>query len=171
MDRLKKYDFLDENGHSLEDCADYQAIFSEHEAELARVKAVGIEALRRAEQAEAENERLTKALETQRNLTASAHAAAQAAWGGEIQSPFPGHKPPSEDTMVERFNHLNCPLCGGSGHIDDCDQTSAETIARLTKMVDWLAMNLSGYDAQKKCTVYAADWKEAASRAVAAGEE
>lgn len=53
MDRLKKYDFLDENGHRLEDCADYLAIFSEHEAELARVKAAGIEALRRAEHAEA----------------------------------------------------------------------------------------------------------------------
>ena len=42
--------------------------------------------------------------------------------------------------------------------------------ARLTKELDWLAMHLSGYDAQKKCTVCAADWKEAASRAVAAGE-
>ena len=44
-------------------------------------------------------------------------------------------------------------------------------VARLTKERDWLAMHLSGYDDQKKCTVYAADWKEAASRAVAAGEE
>ena len=41
---------------------------------------------------------------------------------------------------------------------------------RLQKMVDWLAMHLSGYDVQKKCTVYAADWIEAASLAVAAGE-
>ena len=41
---------------------------------------------------------------------------------------------------------------------------------RMTKMVDWLAMHLSGYDAQKKCTVYAADWKEAARRAVAESE-
>ena len=57
MDRLKKYDFLDENGHRLEDYADYLAIFSEHEAELARVKAAGIEALRRAEQAEARAEK------------------------------------------------------------------------------------------------------------------
>ena len=52
------------------------------------------------------------------------------------------------------------------------DKQKAESnAARLTKMVDWLAMNLSGYDNSKKCTVYAADWKEAASRAVAAGEE
>ena len=43
-------------------------------------------------------------------------------------------------------------------------------VARLNKELDWLAMHLSGYDAQKKCTVYAADWKEAARRAVAAGE-
>lgn len=41
---------------------------------------------------------------------------------------------------------------------------------RLTKMVDWLAMHLSGYDVQKKCTVYAADWIEAARRAVADAE-
>ena len=43
-------------------------------------------------------------------------------------------------------------------------------MTRLTKERDWLAMHLSGYDAQKKCTVYAADWKEAARRAVAAWE-
>ena len=124
-----------------------------------------------AEKAEADVARLTKALETQRNLTASANATAQAAWGGEIPSPFPGHKPSSEEDMVQLFEHLNCPLCGGSGHVDDCDHDSAEAIARLTKMVDWLAMHLSGYDARKKGTVYAADWVEAARRAVAAGEE
>ena len=47
-------------------------------------------------------------------------------------------------------------------------QTAEANVARLTKERDWLAMHLSGYDAQKKCTVYAADWKEAARRAVAA---
>ena len=48
-------------------------------------------------------------------------------------------------------------------------ELEAENV-KLQKMVDWLAMHLSGYDDQKKCTVYAADWKEAARRAVAAGE-
>lgn len=45
-------------------------------------------------------------------------------------------------------------------------ELEAENV-KLQKMVDWLAMHLSGYDDQKKCTVYAADWREAASRAVA----
>ena len=108
--------------------------------------------------AEANVARLNKALETQRNLTASAHATAQAAWGGEIPSPLPGHKPPSEEVMVERFNHLNCPLCCGSGHIDGCDQTSAEAIARLTKMVDWLANKL--IDCQPEFTNCAVDCAE-----------
>ena len=44
-------------------------------------------------------------------------------------------------------------------------ELEAENV-RLQKMVDWLAMRLSGYDDQKKCTVYAADWQEAARRAV-----
>ena len=99
--------------------------------------------LKTLEASEAENVRLTKALETQRGLAASSHATALAAWGGEIPSPFPGHKPPSEEAMVELFEHLNCPLCGGSGHIDDCDQTSAEAVARLAKMVDFMAQQMA----------------------------
>ena len=50
-------------------------------------------------------------------------------------------------------------------------QTAEANVARLTKERDWLAIHLSGYDDQKKCTVYAADLVEAARRAVAAGEE
>ena len=106
----------------------------------------------RAEQAEAEVARLTKALETQRNLTASAHATAQAAWGGEIPSPFPGHKRASEDGMADYFAHLNCPLCGGSGHIGDCDATTAETVARLTAERDWLA------DKHIRCAANGEQW-------------
>ena len=53
----------------------------------------------------------------------------------------------------------------------DRAEKAEANVARLTKERDWLAMHLSGYDDQKKCTVYAADWKEAARRAVAAGEE
>ena len=55
--------------------------------------------------------------------------------------------------------------------IQGAKEQAEANVARLTKMVDWLAMNLSGYDNSKKCTVYAADWAEAARRAVAAGEE
>lgn len=133
---------------------------------------------------EADVARLTKALETQRNLTASAHATAQAAWGGEIPSPFPGHKRASEDDMADHFAHLNCPLCGGSGHIGDCDATAAEAVARLTAERDWLADKLPtesqncrdlwrGPEGIERTMLYvtkkkAADaWAEAARKAVA----
>ena len=56
-----------------------------------------------------------------------------------------------------------------SGKYDGRKEAEAN-VARLNKMVDWLAMHLSGYDAQKKCTVYAAYWKESARRAVASAE-
>ena len=92
---------------------------------------------------EAQVARLTKALETQRNLTASAHATAQAAWGGEIPSPLPGHKRASEDEMADHFAHLNCPLCRGSGHVGDCDDTAVEAVARLTAERDWLAQQMA----------------------------
>lgn len=46
---------------------------------------------------------------------------AKAAWGGEIPSPLPGHVS-SEEQMEEMFDRLNCPFCGGSGHVDDCDE-------------------------------------------------
>ena len=51
MDRLKKYGFKDENGHPLENCADYLAMFDENKAALEQAEA-------RAEKAEAENARL-----------------------------------------------------------------------------------------------------------------
>lgn len=56
-------------------------------------------------------------------------------------------------------------------HAEARAEHAEANVARLNKMVDWLSMHLSGYDAQKKCTVYADDWKEAARKAVAAGEE
>lgn len=45
---------------------------------------------------------------------------AKMAWGGEIPSPLPGHNS-SEEKMIEQFEYLNCPCCGGSGHVGDCD--------------------------------------------------
>ena len=53
---------------------------------------------------------------------------------------------------------------------DRAEKDEAE-VALLNKMCDWLAMHVSGYDDSKKRTVYGAEWKEAARRAVAAGEE
>lgn len=73
------------------------------------------------EQAEAENARLRAELETAKQVAASAQAVAQEAWAGEIPSPLPGHKRASEDELLAHVVHLDCPLCGGSGHIGDCE--------------------------------------------------
>lgn len=77
---------------------------------------------------------------------------AKMAWGGEIPSPLPGHTS-SEEKMIEQFEYLNCPCCGGSGHVGDCNaaiqnmkcelaniQVEAEN---LKKEVDWLAQQAS----------------------------
>ena len=66
-------------------------------------------------------------------------------------------------------NYAHCFEVNFISLLNTIEQAEAN-VARLNKELDWLAMHLSGYDAQKKCTVYAADWKEAARRAVAAGE-
>lgn len=76
---------------------------------------------RRAEKAEAEVARLRAELETAKQVAASAQAVAQEAWAGEIPSPLPGHKRANEEELLAQVEHLNCPLCGGSGHIGDCE--------------------------------------------------
>lgn len=70
---------------------------------------------------EAENARLRAELETAKQVAASAQAVAQEAWAGEIPSPLPGHKRANEEELLAQVEHLNCPLCGGSGHIGDCE--------------------------------------------------
>lgn len=64
---------------------------------------------------------LCRELELARKHAVTMSEVAAAAWGGEIPSPLPGHTS-SEEQMVEMFDHLNCPFCGGSGHVDDCDE-------------------------------------------------
>lgn len=39
----------------------------------------------------------------------------------------------AEDDLAAMDAHLDCPLCGGSGHIGDCDATAAGEVARLNK--------------------------------------
>lgn len=53
---------------------------------------------------------------------------AAAAWEGEIPSPLPGHTHMTEEEFTERYN---CPWCGGSGHIDDCDEADKQVKAQL----------------------------------------
>lgn len=72
-------------------------------------------------EAEAEVVRLRAELETAKQVAASAQAVAQEAWAGEIPSPLPGHKRANEEELLAQVEHLNCPLCGGSGHIGDCE--------------------------------------------------
>ena len=142
---------------------------------------IGAAVIEAVQDLKAENARLTAELETARQLGASAHATAQAAWGGEIPSPLPGHKHMTEDDLAAMDAHLDCPLCGGSGHIGDCDATAAGEVARLTAERDWLAKQLhrmaEEYDVicpqEMKCPptydcIYC--WKEAARRAVADAE-
>lgn len=49
------------------------------------------------------------------------HQVAKMAWDGEIPSPLPGHES-SEEKMIEQVEYLNCPACGGSGQVGDCDE-------------------------------------------------
>ena len=56
---------------------------------------------------------------------------AAAAWGGEIPSPLPGHTHMTEEEFTERYN---CPWCGGSGHIDDCDEADKQVKAQLERL-------------------------------------
>ena len=65
--------------------------------------------------------RLCRELELARKHAVTMSEVAAAAWEGEIPSPLPGHVS-SEEKMEEMFDRLNCPFCGGSGHVDDCDE-------------------------------------------------
>lgn len=105
-----------------------------------------------------ENEKLKQDLEVAKELVASAQEAAKLAWGGEIPSPLPGHPGMSEDEVEAMFEHLNCPWCGGSGHVGDCDaadQAVKANLERLEKEADWLALKAierSDFCVGKKCT-------------------
>lgn len=92
----------------------------------------------------AENEKLRKSVGIQRGMVQEAYQTAALAWGGEIPSPLPGHTHMTEEEACAMFDHLNCPWCGGSGHVDDCDeadQAVKATLERLEKEADWLAEN------------------------------
>lgn len=103
--------------------------------------------------------RLCRELElaTKRVITMSEVAAA--AWGGEIPSPLPGHTHMTEEGFTERYN---CPWCGGSGHIDDCDEADKQVKAQLERLnqeADWLI-------GEKIVTEAVASWRRAAREAV-----
>ena len=72
--------------------------------------------------------RLCQELELARKHSVIMSEVAKAAWGGEIPSPLPGHAHMTEEEFTERYN---CPWCGGSGHIDDCDEADKQVKAQL----------------------------------------
>ena len=83
--------------------------------------------------------RLCRELELSRKHAVTMSEVAAAAWGGEIPSPLPGHTHMTEEEFTERYN---CPWCGGSGHIDDCDEADKQVKAQLERLereADWLA--------------------------------
>jgi hypothetical protein len=75
--------------------------------------------------------RLCRELELSRKHAVTMSEVAAAAWGGEIPSPLPGHTHITEEDFSERYN---CPWCGGSGHIDDCDEADKQVKAQLERL-------------------------------------
>lgn len=75
--------------------------------------------------------RLCQELELARKHSVIMSEVAAAAWGGEIPSPLPGHTHMTEEEFTERYN---CPWCGGSGHIDDCDEADKQVKAQLERL-------------------------------------
>ena len=75
--------------------------------------------------------RLCRELELARKHAVTMSEVAAAAWGGEIPSPLPGHTHITEEDFSERYN---CPWCGGSGHIDDCDEADKQVKAQLERL-------------------------------------
>lgn len=133
-----------------------------------------------------ENEKLRKSVEIQRGMVQEAYQTAALAWGGEIPSPLPGHTHMTEEEACAMFDHLNCPWCGGSGHVDDCDeadQAVKATLERLEKEADWLALVLANAGCGIPLTEYIGEavngmsppapehWREAARKAVETSHE
>ena len=75
--------------------------------------------------------RLCRELELATKRAVAMSEVAAAAWEGEIPSPLPGHTHITEEDFSERYN---CPWCGGSGHIDDCDEADKQVKAQLERM-------------------------------------
>lgn len=133
-----------------------------------------------------ENEKLRKSVGIQRGMVQEAYQTAALAWGGEIPSPLPGHTHMTEEEACAMFDHLNCPWCGGSGHVDDCDeadQAVKATLERLEKEADWLALVLANAGCGIPLTEYIGEsvngmsppapehWREAARKAVEANHD
>ncbi|MCB6543321.1 hypothetical protein LI168_14405 [Desulfovibrio desulfuricans] len=179
MNRLKKYSFKDENGHPLENCADYLAIFDEHKTAL--------------EQAEA---RLAESLQVnairQAEVTADVLNAMMAGITGQKESvrvEVEGFQCPycNETSKTIEDATAHDAICPKHPAVIRAEQAEAD-VARLTKERDWLADKCAMHCHDKDrddilcsddaCDVSsltcvgasACDWIEAARRAVADSE-
>ena len=125
--------------------------------------------------------RLCRELELARKHAVAMSEVAAAAWEGEIPSPLPGHTHMTEEGFTERYN---CPWCGGSGHIDDCDEADKQVKDQLERMDRepevlsiWLANAYIDIDLLPEIDSGAMnpplpeDVREAARKAVEEGEE
>jgi len=74
---------------------------------------------------------LEKKLEDARQLAQTFLESAELVSGGEIPSPLPGHQGKTDEDWLAEEESLNCPLCTGSGHVDDADPTIAKEIQKL----------------------------------------
>lgn len=93
-----------------------------------------------------EVKKLNDLVDIQKAILEKDNEAEKMAWGGEIPSPLPGHRNMTEDEVSEMFANLNCPWCGGSGHVGDCeeaDQQVKKKLEHLEKEADWLALVLA----------------------------
>lgn len=89
-----------------------------------------------------ENAKLKDDLAFANKVAAEQHEVAKLAWGGEVPSPLPGHHEATEEEAVAMCERLNCPWCGGSGHVGDCEDADQEVKTRLERLdreADWLA--------------------------------
>ena len=84
------------------------------------------------------------------------------------------------------FANLNCPWCGGSGHVEDCkeaDQQVKKKLEHLEKEADWLALVLANVGCGIPLSEYIDEdvngmsppapehWREAARNAVEKNDE
>ncbi len=58
----------------------------------------------------------------------------------------------AEDMYVEMHKHLNCPHCGGSGHIDDVTKSWLQ----FKEFIEWA--NAQGYDCAHTCNSNTGEW-------------
>ena len=178
MDRLKKYGFKDENGHHLENCADYLAMFDENKSALEQAEARAEMAEKELAGADAEITELRDELEDSRGTEKDAPniLCAIARLVGVYE-----HCQELGDDMG------TMSLDAAQGLLAEKQKADVEN-ARLTKMVDWLAELVfdrpcayaccpfdkhrpTGPDDDDCDKTHIQCWAEAARRAVAAGEE